>query len=71
MSRKFSRKRADDRLSDIPEQIQPHGSESVSEGPILVRGERMITEGHPTMEHGNGGGAEHDAAGAKVATQAS
>jgi hypothetical protein len=71
LSRKFSRKRADDRLSDIPEQIEPHGSESVSEGPILVRGEPMIAEGHPTAEHGNGGGTEQDVAGAKVATQAS
>lgn len=70
LSRKVSRKRAEDRLSDIPEHIEAHGSESVNGGPILVGGEPMIIEGRPTTE-GNGGGAEQDAVGAKTSTQAS
>lgn len=70
LSRKICR-RADDRLSDIPEKIEARGSKPVSEGPILVRGEPMITVDHPTTEHSDGGGTEQDAVGAKVATQTS
>lgn len=71
LSRKICRRRADDRLSDIPEKIEARGSKPVSEGPILVRGEPMITVDHPTTEHSDGGGTEQDAVGAKVATQTS
>ncbi|KAJ1282373.1 hypothetical protein BS78_03G047100 [Paspalum vaginatum] len=71
LSRKVSRKRAEDTLSDIPEQIQAHGSESTCEGPISVQGESMATDGHPTRDHGNGDVAEQDAVGAKIATQPS
>jgi hypothetical protein len=35
-----------------------------------VEGEPVEIEGHQTMEHGKGDGAEEDALGAKVATQA-
>ncbi|XP_062178719.1 C2 domain-containing protein At1g53590-like isoform X2 [Phragmites australis] len=55
LSRKVSRKRPEDRLSDIPEQTEAHESELVSEGPIPVQGKPI--EGHLTTEHGNGDGA--------------
>ncbi|OEL22160.1 C2 domain-containing protein, partial [Dichanthelium oligosanthes] len=61
LSRNVSRKRAEDRLSDIPEQIEAHGSEPVSEEPIPVEGEPIEIEGRRTTEHGNGDGAEEDA----------
>ncbi|PAN45381.1 hypothetical protein PAHAL_9G114700 [Panicum hallii] len=70
LSRNVSRKRAEDKLSEIPEQIDAHGSEPVSEEPMPVEGEPVEIEGHQTMEHGKGDGAEEDALGAKVATQA-
>ncbi|WVZ72487.1 hypothetical protein U9M48_020937 [Paspalum notatum var. saurae] len=71
LSRKFSRKRAEDTLSDIPEQVQAHGSESACEGPISIEGESMAIDGHPTTDHGNGDAAEQDAVGAKIAAQPS
>ncbi|CAO2204994.1 unnamed protein product [Urochloa humidicola] len=52
LSKNDSKKRAEDRLSDIPEQIEAHGSESVSEELIPV-------EGEPITEHGNGDGADY------------
>ncbi|CAM0145471.1 unnamed protein product [Urochloa decumbens] len=71
LSRNVSRKRAEDRLSDIPEQIEAHGSESVSEEPISVEGKPIEIEGPQATGHGSGDGDEEDAVGAKVATQAS
>lgn len=68
LSRSVSRKRAEDRLSDIPEQVEGHGSESVSAEPVPVEGEPIEIEGRQTTVQGNG--AEEDAAGAKIATQA-
>ncbi|PUZ37339.1 hypothetical protein GQ55_9G111700 [Panicum hallii var. hallii] len=70
LSRNVSRKRAEDKLSEIPEQIDAHGSEPVSEEPMPIEGEPVEIEGHQTMEHGKGDGAEEEALGAKVATQA-
>ncbi|RLN16063.1 C2 domain-containing protein [Panicum miliaceum] len=70
LSRNVSRKRAEDKLSEIPEQIEAHGSEPVSEEPMPIEGEPVEIEGHQTTEHGKGDGAEEDALGAKVATQA-
>ncbi|RCV23386.1 hypothetical protein SEVIR_5G002000v4 [Setaria viridis] len=73
LSRNISRKREEDRLSDIQEQIEAHGSESVtvSEEHIPVEGEPIEKEGHQTTEHENGDGAEEDSVGAEIATQAS
>ncbi|XP_062188557.1 C2 domain-containing protein At1g53590-like isoform X2 [Phragmites australis] len=69
LSRKVSRKRPEDRLADIPEQIEAHESELVSEGPIPVEGKPIDVL--PTMEHGNGDGAAEEAVEAKTTTQAS
>ncbi|CAO2175261.1 unnamed protein product [Urochloa humidicola] len=71
LSRNVSRERAEDRLSDVPEQIEAHGAESASEEPIPVEGEPIEIEGHQATGHGNDDGAKEDAVGAKVATQAS
>nr|CAB3471576.1 unnamed protein product [Digitaria exilis] len=60
LSRTVSRKRAEDRLSDIPEQVEAHVSESLSAEPVPVEGKPIEIEGHQTTEHGNG--AEEDAA---------
>ena len=70
LSRSVSRKRAEDKLSEIPEQIEAHGSESVSEEHTPIEGQPIEIQGHQTTEHGKGDGAEEDALGAKVATQA-
>ncbi|KAG2535754.1 hypothetical protein PVAP13_9NG136400 [Panicum virgatum] len=70
LSRGVSRKRAEDKLSEIPEQIEAHGSESVTEEHTPIEGQPIEIQGHQTTEHGKGDGAEEDALGAKVATQA-
>ncbi|XP_015688171.1 C2 domain-containing protein At1g53590-like isoform X2 [Oryza brachyantha] len=58
LSRKISRKKPEDKLSDIPEQIEAQGPELVK-GPIPVEGKPI--DGHPTTEDGNGGGASGEA----------
>lgn len=70
-SRNISRKREEDRLSDIQEKNEARGSKSVSEGPIPVEGEPIEKEGHQTREHENGDGAEEGSVGAEIASQAS
>ncbi|TVU23187.1 hypothetical protein EJB05_30222, partial [Eragrostis curvula] len=49
LSRKVSTKKVEDRLSDIPEQIEAHGP--VSEGPSLAEGKPI--DGHLSTEHGS------------------
>ncbi|KAL6850145.1 hypothetical protein ACP4OV_020772 [Aristida adscensionis] len=63
LSRKASRKKLDDRLSDIPEQIVARESELVDEGPIPV-------ESKPIDSH-NGSGAAGEAVEATTTTQTS
>lgn len=70
LGRKISRKR-EDRLSDVPEQVVAHDSESASGEPISVEGEAIATKDHPTKGHGNGDEAGHAAVGANVAPQSS
>jgi len=70
LSRNVSRKRAEDNLSEIPEQVEAHGSESVIEEHMPIEGEPVEIQGHQTTEHGKGDGTEEDALEAKVDTQA-
>ncbi|KAL6627086.1 hypothetical protein ACP70R_030812 [Stipagrostis hirtigluma subsp. patula] len=69
LSRKASRKRVEDRLSDIPEQIEAHESELVNEGPIPVEGKPIDSQ--PTPEHGSESGAPGEAVEATTTTQTS
>jgi len=61
LSRNVSRKRAEDNLSEIPEQVEAHGSESVIEEHMPIEGEPVEKQGHQTTEHGKGDGTEEDA----------
>uniref|UniRef100_A0A0D9UYX0 C2 domain-containing protein n=1 Tax=Leersia perrieri TaxID=77586 RepID=A0A0D9UYX0_9ORYZ len=68
LSRKISRKKPEDKLSDIPEQVEAKASELVKEGPpIPVVGKPI--DGHPTTEDGNGDGDSGEAAETQTSSQ--
>uniref|UniRef100_A0A0E0MTS3 C2 domain-containing protein n=1 Tax=Oryza rufipogon TaxID=4529 RepID=A0A0E0MTS3_ORYRU len=69
LSRKISRKKPEDKLSDIPEQTEAQASELVKEGPVPVEGKPI--DGHPTTENGNGDGASGEAAETQTSAQTS
>uniref|UniRef100_A0A0E0FJC0 C2 domain-containing protein n=1 Tax=Oryza nivara TaxID=4536 RepID=A0A0E0FJC0_ORYNI len=69
LSRKISRKKPEDKLSDIPEQTEAQASELVKEGPVPV--EDKPIDGHPTTENGNGDGASGEAAETQTSAQTS
>uniref|UniRef100_A0A0D9Y5X9 C2 domain-containing protein n=2 Tax=Oryza glumipatula TaxID=40148 RepID=A0A0D9Y5X9_9ORYZ len=69
LSRKISRKKPEDKLSDIPEQTEAQASELVKEGPVPVEGKPI--DGHPTTENGNGDGASGEAAETHTSAQIS
>lgn len=69
LSRKISRKKPEDKLSDIPEQTEAQASELVKEGPVPVEGKPI--DGHPTTENGHGDGASGEAAETQTSAQTS
>ncbi|XP_052137093.1 C2 domain-containing protein At1g53590-like isoform X2 [Oryza glaberrima] len=69
LSRKISRKKPEDKLSDIPEQTEAQASELVKQGPVPVEGKPI--DGHPTTENGNGDGASGEAAETQTSAQTS
>ncbi|KAL5221410.1 hypothetical protein ABZP36_026123 [Zizania latifolia] len=68
LSRKISRKRPEDKLSDIPEQVGAHESNLVK-GPIPAQGKPI--DAHPTIEDGSGDGASGEAVETKTTAQTS
>ncbi|KAG8045509.1 hypothetical protein GUJ93_ZPchr0008g11563 [Zizania palustris] len=68
LSRKISRKRPEDKLSDIPEQVGANESNLVK-GPIPAEGKLIV--GHPTLEDGSGDGASGEAVETKTTAQTS
>ncbi|GJN38266.1 hypothetical protein PR202_gb27293 [Eleusine coracana subsp. coracana] len=68
LSRKVSRKKMEDKLSDMPEQVEAHEPELVGKGQGPIPAEGKPIDGHPTTELGSEESAAEETVEAKTNT---